>query len=46
MIVGPPAPNRYRISDSIGFDTGVNSPYKTTKTAQVVFGKDKSSGID
>ena len=24
----------------------MNNPYKTTKTAQVVFGKDRSSGID
>ena len=44
--VGAPAPNTYTLSNSIGFENGMNNPYKATKNANLVFGKDETCGID
>ena len=35
-----PAPTSYTLSNSIGFEHGINNPYKATKTCNLVFGKD------
>ena len=38
-----PPPNKYSISDSIGYDQG---PFKTTKSIKPHFSKDRRVGID